>query len=169
MKGIVWFVILYVAVILEACRTIEYVPMETVRTEYIKSDTTGIYENLRRFFESMYRREASSDSLIDRTKETVILTANGDTARHDKERILYVASHREKELEHKVMQQDSIIDVLRLQLASMKSDSIPIPYPVERRLSRWQQMKIDFGGMAIGGIAIIICVAIFWLAKHFRR
>lgn len=169
MKGIIWFVIFYVAVILGACHTIEYVPVETVRTEYIKSDTTGISENLRRLFESMYRKEVSTDSLIDRSKETVIIKENGDTARHDKERIIYVSSHREKELEHRVAQQDSIIDVLRLQLSSVKSDSIPVPYPVERQLSKWERTKMDFGGMAIGGVAIIICVAVFWLAKYFRR
>lgn len=50
-----------------------------------------------------------------------------------------------------------------------RRDTIPVPYPVERQLSKWEQTKMDFGGMAIGGVAIIICVAVFWLAKHFRK
>lgn len=152
-----------------ACSTTRYVPVESVRVEYRETDTTGIYERLRNYFESIYHREVSTDSVVDRSKETVVLKENGDTARHDKERIIYVSSRREKELEHHVREQDSIIDALRLQLASVKSDSIPVPYPVEKPLSRWEQTKMGFGGMAIGGLIIAVCVAVAWLIKKFRK
>lgn len=152
-----------------ACSTTRYVPVESVRVEYRETDTTGIYERLRNYFESIYHREVSTDSVVDRSKETVVLKENGDTARHDKERIIYVSSRREKELEHHVREQDSIIDALRLQLASVKSDSIPVPYPVEKPLSRWEQTKMGFGGMAIGGLIIALCVAVAWLIKKFRK
>lgn len=49
------------------------------------------------------------------------------------------------------------------------SDTIRIPYPVERTLSKWERTKMDFGGMAIGGIAIAVCVAVIWLIKKIRR
>lgn len=152
-----------------SCSPTKYAPVETVRTEYVEADTTGLYERMRSFFESMYRREASSDSLIDRTKETVVLKENGDTARHDKERIVYVASHREKELEHKVQQQDSTIKALRLQLESVKSDSTPAPYLVEKQLTKWEQTKQDVGGIAIGVIIAVVCIAVIWLIKKFRK
>ena len=48
-------------------------------------------------------------------------------------------------------------------------DSIPVPYPVERSLSRWEQTKMDFGGMAFGGVAIALCFAVIWLVKRFKR
>lgn len=148
-----------------SCAPTKYVPVERVRTEYIEADTTGLYERMMALFESRYQREASSDSVIDRQKETVVLKENGDTARHDKERIVYVASHREKELEHKIEQQDSTIKALRLQLESVKSDSIPVPYPVERRLNRWEQTKQDVGGYALVALAVVVCVAVVWLIK----
>ncbi len=151
------------------CTRTIYKPVETVRTEYVEADTTGLYERMRSFFESQRLKETSSDSVIDRTKETVVLKENGDTARHDKERIVYVASHREKELEHKVQQQDSTIKALRLQLESVKSDSIPVPYPVERELTKWEQTKKDFGGFAIGAIIAVVCIAVIWLIKKFRK
>ena len=122
---------LAVAVMVSGCTRTTYVPLETVRTEYVEADTTGLYERLRDFFESMYSRETSSDSVIDRQKETVVLKENGDTARHDTERTVYVSSRREKELEHEVRQRDSIIGSLRLRLTSVKADSIRVPYPVE--------------------------------------
>lgn len=162
------FAALLAAVLCGCTRTI-YKPVETVRTEYVNADTTGLYERMRSFFESQRLKETSSDSLIDRTKETVVLKENGDTARHDKERIVYVASHREKELEHKVQQQDSIIKALRLQLESVKSDSIPIPYPVEKQLTKWEQTKMDFGGFALGGLVIGLSIVVLWLIKKFRK
>lgn len=161
--------ILFIALCLCSCTRTVFEPVEMVRTEYVEADTTGLYERLRNYFESIYHRETSTDSVIDRSKETVVLKENGDTARHDKERIVYVSSRREKELEHQLSQRDSIIDALRLQLASVKSDSIPIPYPVEKKLTRWEQTKMDVGGIAIGLMATVTVIAVVWLVRRFRR
>ena len=160
---------LAVAVMVSGCTRTTYVPLETVRTEYVEADTTGLYERLRDFFESMYSRETSSDSVIDRQKETVVLKENGDTARHDTERTVYVSSRREKELEHEVRQRDSIIGSLRLRLTSVKAGTTRVPYPVERPLSRWEQTKMDLGGFALGGVAAALCVAVIWLIRKFRK
>lgn len=161
---------LAVASLLSGCSPkARYVPVETARTEYVNADTASFYDRLRSLFESMYSREVSSDSVIDRQKETVTLKENGDTARHDRERVVYVSSRREKELEHQIKEQDSIIGFLRMQLASVKTDSIPVPYPVERKLSRWEQTKMDFGGFAIGALAIVLCAVVVWLIRKFRK
>lgn len=146
-----------------------YVPIETVRTEYKEADTAAVYNRLKTLVESVYQREVSSDSVIDRQKETVVLTADGDTARHDRERIVFVASHREQELEHRVSEQDSVITALRLQLTSVKSDSVPVPYPVERKLGRWEQAKQDYGGWAMGLLITVLCAVVVWIARAFRR
>lgn len=161
---------LIVALLLPSCspRTV-YVPTTEVRTEYREADTAAIYERARSFFEAMFRRDVSSDSVIDRSKETVVLNANGDTARHDTERMVYVSSRREKELEHKVRQSDSTIAALRLQLESVKTDSVPVPYPAERPLSKWEQAKMDFGGFALGGIAVALCIAVVWLIFKLKK
>lgn len=50
-----------------------------------------------------------------------------------------------------------------------RHDSIPVPYPVERRLSRWEQTKINYGGMAMGALAFVLCAAVVWLTKKFRK
>lgn len=46
---------------------------------------------------------------------------------------------------------------------------IAVPYPVERQLSRWESVKQEAGGIAIGGIVIAICIAVIWLIKKFRK
>lgn len=34
-------------------------------------------------------------------------------------------------------------------------DSIQIPYPVERKLTRWEQIRLDIGGWAMGGFIVV--------------
>lgn len=50
-----------------------------------------------------------------------------------------------------------------------RHDSIPVPYPVERKLSHWEQTKMDLGGFALGGVAVALCVAVIWLIRKFRK
>ena len=88
---------------------------------------------------------------------------------HDTELIVYRASHREKELERLVESQRDSIRELHQQLQAVKVDSIPVPYPVEKRLTRWEQAKMDVGGFAIGGCAVGVFMIIFWLVKKYRR
>ena len=35
-----------------------------------------------------------------------------------------------------------------------KTDSVAVPYPVERELGKWEQVKMDYGGKAIGLLAV---------------
>jgi len=48
-------------------------------------------------------------------------------------------------------------------------DSIQVPYPVERSLSRWEQFKMDTGGIAIGSLLIVVGVFIIWLIMWLRK
>ena len=155
--------------LVSGCRSIKYVPVETVRTEYREADTPAIYNRLLKLFESSREKETRSDSLIDQTKEIVVLKENGDTARYDRERIVYRATNHEKELELKVQRQDSVINALTLQLASIKSDTIREPYPVERQLTRWEQTKQDYGGYAIAICSVVILAFVAWLARRMRK
>lgn len=50
-----------------------------------------------------------------------------------------------------------------------RTDSVPVPYPVERELSRWERVKVDYGGFALGLVGSVLAVAVIWLAKKFRR
>ena len=57
---------------------------------------------------------------------------------------------------------------------SAEKDSVvfrdrPVPYPVERELSRWERIKMDFGGAALGVVGALLVVAVVWLVKKFRK
>ncbi len=151
------------------CTPTRYVPVETVRTEYRYKDNAELLDVVKSLTERLYQKERQVDSLMRSRNERLVLNDKGDTLRHDTELVVYRASHREKELERLLESKSDSIRELRQQLESVKSDSIPVPYPVERELTRWQQTKMDFGGIAIGAIIAVVCVAVVWLIKKFRR
>lgn len=148
------------------CSTTKYVPVETGRTEYVKADSTAIYERLRSILEATYQNTASSDSVVDVQKETVVLNEQGDTVKHLKSHGIYVSSKREKELEHKVSQQDSTIESLKAQLSAAKSDTIRVPYPVERKLSLWEQTKIDLGEILLVILTTVIVISFIVIRRY---
>lgn len=50
-----------------------------------------------------------------------------------------------------------------------RTDTVSVPYPVERQLSRWERTKMDFGGVALSALAIVVCAAVWWLARKIRK
>ena len=56
--------------------------------------------------------------------------------------------------------------------ATMK-EHIKVPKVIERELSRWQKIKLDGGGWAIGALSATLLAAIVyivvWLLKKYRR
>ena len=120
--------ILLATLLAVACKNIEYVPVETVRTEYV--------DKVRELH----------DTLLVNDKETVYV--NGDTVRVTR----YVDRF-------KVVHQRDTLCVERC-------DTISVPYPVERKLSKWEQAKMSAGGFALALIPLLLlAVVIVWKVK----
>lgn len=149
-----------------------YVPVESVRTERLEADTAKFMALVNSLKEQVSQRESVKESLIHNEKETVKLNENGDTIFRDRFIYINLQSEEKKEYEHKIESlRDSISD-LRSQLESVKVDSIPVPYPVERPLSKWEKVKMEAGGWAIGaGSALLVAVTalLIWLIRIRRR
>lgn len=47
----------------------------------------------------------------------------------------------------------------------MQRDSIRVPYPVEKPLTKWQRWKMDAGGWAMGAVAVLIILVILKVIK----
>ena len=47
----------------------------------------------------------------------------------------------------------------------MQCDSIRVPYPVEKQLTKWQQWKMDLGGWAMGVAAVLVILVILKVTK----
>ena len=66
----------------------------------------------------------------------------------------------------KMRWQNRFVNVYKVKTDTiMKSDSIRVPYPVERKLSKWQQLRLDFVGWAMGMLALGI---VFFFIRLFR-
>ena len=105
------FVIIVACLLLQACKSVQYVPVETVKTEYI--------DRVKQVHDTMHTIE----------KETTYI--NGDTVLITKyiDRI-------------KVLHQTDTCIIER-------TDTVQVPYPVERKLSKWEQVKNSLGGIAM--------------------
>lgn len=47
----------------------------------------------------------------------------------------------------------------------MQRDSIRVPYPVEKQLTKWQRWKMDLGGWAMGVAAVLVILVIIKVTK----
>ena len=47
-------------------------------------------------------------------------------------------------------------------------DTLRIPVPVERKLTKWERTKQDVGGLAIGALALVVAVALFRFLRWLR-
>ena len=47
----------------------------------------------------------------------------------------------------------------------MQLDSIRVPYPVEKPLTKWQQWKMDLGGWAMGVLVVLVILMFVRLFK----
>jgi len=59
-------------------------------------------------------------------------------------------------------------DTIRVVTTDTIRTRVPVPYPVETPLTRWQRTKVDYGGYAIVLCAIGICAAVWWLRRRWR-
>lgn len=163
-KKFFWFIVaiitFMVIVGLCGCRT-QYVPVETIRTEYREADTTAIYNRLLKLFESRKEKESRSDSLVDRTKETVILNENGDTAKHIRDRYVYISTNREKELETENKTLRDSLYVLNARFESIKTDSVPSIVTVERKLTTWEKTRLNTWGWIAAGLLL----SLVWIGR----
>lgn len=50
-----------------------------------------------------------------------------------------------------------------------QTDTIREPYPVEKELTRWQQMKLELGGWAFGIIIAFALIIVGWMIYKSRK
>lgn len=58
--------------------------------------------------------------------------------------------------------------LLRDTVYRSRVDSIQVPYPVEKPLTKWQQVCIDYGKLTMGATILLVIFIIIWLVRRFR-
>ena len=129
MKRLVYIIMLLIlAICFVSCRT-QYIPVESVRTEYKTRDSIR--------YDSIYQRDS------------IYTLVKGDTVYQYRYKYLYryLTTNRT----------DTIL----------KNDSIRVPYPVEKKLNRWQSIKMELGGWVI--IVIFVYMLMYALQVILGR
>ena len=127
MKLPLYFFVMLLAGLM-SCRSIQYVPVETVRHDsllVIKSHRDSIYH-----------------------RDSIFVIERGDTRIVYRNRYLY----RDRYLTDTVFRS--------------VTDTLSVPYPVEKQLSRWQQLKLAFADVVL--LALIAILLLWIVRKRFR-
>ena len=152
-----------------SCSHRVYVPVQSIRTDTIY----------------MSRKDSvhTKDSLITRQ----VITVRDSIAIHDsvvivkdeqgniKERLIvryrdhWHATQDNLTLQRLLAHYKASNDILR----ATRKERIEVPVPVERKLSRWEKLKMDVGGWAIGAMSTVLLGVIgyivVWLLKKYRK
>lgn len=51
---------------------------------------------------------------------------------------------------------------------AVRVDSVGVPYPVERKVSRWDKVRYMWSGAVVGLILATVAVAVVWLRRRYR-
>jgi len=116
------YAIILFMMLMTSCRSVKYVPVESVRTE------TKYIDKLVQKHDSIYLH----DSIYSYIK--------GDTVFMDKYRTKFVNKY--------IFGTDSIY--------SNKADSIRVPYPVEKQLTKWQKIEMNTGRITIISLIVLV-------------
>lgn len=84
-------------------------------------------------------------------RDSVFVLVKGDTVFRDRYKTVY---------KDRILHDTTFIE---------RVDSVQVPYPVEKQLTRWQSVKMEAGGFALAGLSIMLVAGISWLIYKFKN
>ena len=157
------------ALCLTSCSHRVYVPVQSIRTDTIymsRKDSVHIKDSLiTRQVINIRDSVAIHDSIV------IIKDDQG----HIKEKLIV----RYRDRWHATQDAFALLRLIDRYKASndslraTKTEYKEVPIPVEKKLSRWEKIKMDVGGWAIGAMSTfllaIISYIVVWLLKKYRK
>lgn len=148
MKKIIF--LFFVLMSMTGCKTVKFVPVPEYHTLYkTRVDTVQRWDSVRDV-QWMTVREVDSTQLV----------ALGIQLKGLKKALLI---ERNKLLQKISNEKTHKVDTV------MQRDSIPVPYPVEKQLTKWQRWKMDMGGWAMGVAAVLVILVTFIMTKTVSK
>ena len=99
--------------------------------------------------DTVYIQSAKVDSVI--VRDSIYIYQQGDTVLEH--RYHYIYKYRDR------------VDTLYIS----KTDTVSVPYPVEKQLTKWQQTKVDYGGWAMGVVFVFILVVVGVMVYKLKK
>lgn len=148
MKKALFFVL--TAFLLAGCVSTRYVPVETVRTEYKSKTDTVIQKDTVKTEKVTVVREANEG-------DSIMLAQMGIKLK-DNERLLILLQNQLNEAKsHRLeVKTDTVI----------KCDTIKVPYPVEKQLTFFQRMAVDWFIYCLIACVLFFIILLFKVKKQ---
>ena len=99
--------------------------------------------------DTVYIQSLKLDSIL--VKDSVNITEKGDTVTEF--RLKYIYKYR-----------DRVDTIYR-----SKTDTVSVPYPVEKQLTKWQQTKVNYGGWAMGIVFAFILIVVGRMVYKLKK
>ena len=99
--------------------------------------------------DTVYVNKQRVDSIL--VKDSIHITEKGDTVTEF--RLKYIYKYRDR------------VDTLY----RSKTDTISVPYPVEKQLTKWQQTKVNYGGWAIALVFVFILIVVGRMVYKLKK
>ena len=157
-KGCFWcfvgIVVFTILAILTGCKSVQYVPVETTKTELIHHhDTIRIQDSIRTENTTVIR-EADSAEIERLTKEYGIKIDKAQKTILVLRKELERQSHQQSEIKNDTIEKEKVVQV---------------PVPVEKKLTKWQQACISYGKLMISLIVLAIIIIFVLISLLIRR
>ena len=99
--------------------------------------------------DTVYIHSVKLDSIL--VKDSIHITEKGDTVTEF--RLKYIYKYKDR------------TDTLYLS----RVDTVSVPYPVEKELSKWQSIKVDYGGWAIALVFVFILIVVGRMVYKLKK
>ena len=99
--------------------------------------------------DTVYIQSVKLDSIL--VKDSVHITEKGDTVTEF--RLKYIYKYKDR------------TDTLYLS----RVDTVSVPYPVEKELSKWQSVKVDYGGWAMALVFVFILIVVGRMVYRLKK
>lgn len=163
------FVAIFFAVLFTSCSHRTYVPLQSVRTDTVymaRKDSVHIKDSL------VVKQVINiRDSIAIHDSVVIVKDEQGNV----KERLIvryrdrWHATQDNLTLQRQIDRYKASNDSLR----ATRKERIEVPVPVEKKLSRWEKLKMDVGSWAIGAMSTFILASVgyilVWLLKKYRK
>lgn len=168
MKHLLSFIVL-VAVILCGCTRTIYQPVETVRTDSISTTAQFNEAQYQYLLNALKHQVNTRDSVVIRDSVVMVVNEAGGVVSKEVFRDRDRNHSRDEAITQIQAKYDSIFNAQREEFNAVLDQIQQIPIPVEKPLSKWEQLKQEIGGIAIGILVAILSIAVVWLIRKIKH
>lgn len=146
LRGALWgLLVCWLITLLAGCKTVRYVPVETVRTDSVHLMDSSVVNTIIHYKDSL------------RIKDSIVIVV--DTAGNVLSKEKYHDERHTKDTER------SNNETNVKEKDARSADSVQIPVPVERKLGWWQQARLKLFWPLVAVVAVL-AVAVWWMARR---